>query len=198
MVQASVEFQTLLDFFKALANESRLKILGILAQQECSVEELAARLDLSEPTVSHHLSKLKALQLVQMRPVGNAHLYQLNNETLKQLNIAFNQEQMTTWVEDKNKDAWENKVLKNYLDGPLLKEIPASRKKRLVILNWLADRFQFETVYPERAVNEIIKRHHPDCATLRRELVGYRLMQRENGIYWRLPDTSADMYLSHQ
>ncbi|MGF1481046.1 MAG: metalloregulator ArsR/SmtB family transcription factor [Cyanophyceae cyanobacterium] len=197
MVQANVQFQTLLDFFKALANESRLKLLGILAQQECSVEELAARLELTEPTVSHHLSKLKALELVQMRPVGNVHLYQLNNETLKQLNIAFSQEQMTTWVDDSNQNAWETKVLKNYMDGALLKEIPASRKKRLVILKWLANRFQFGTTYPEQTVNEIIKRHHPDCATLRRELVGYRLMQRENGLYWRLPDATSDMYLSH-
>lgn len=47
------QFQTLLNFFKVLANESRLKILGILAQRECSVEELAALLQLKEPTGVH-------------------------------------------------------------------------------------------------------------------------------------------------
>jgi hypothetical protein len=35
-------------------------------------------------------------------------------------------------------------------------------------------------------VNEIIKRSHPDTATLRRELIGNHLMQREAGSYWRL------------
>lgn len=64
------QFQTLLQFFKALADESRLKILGILANQECSVEELAALLQLKEPTVSHHLGKLKELNLVTMRSEG--------------------------------------------------------------------------------------------------------------------------------
>ncbi len=51
--------QTLLDFFKALSNESRLKLLGVLAQRECSVEELAALLHLKASTISHHLTKLK-------------------------------------------------------------------------------------------------------------------------------------------
>jgi len=35
-------------------------------------------------------------------------------------------------------------------------------------------------------VNAIIKRYHADTATLRRELIGNKLMQRENGIYWRV------------
>lgn len=36
-------------------------------------------------------------------------------------------------------------------------------------------------------INEILGRHHSDYATLRRELIGYQLMERENGFYWRLP-----------
>ena len=61
------DFDTLVQFFKALANESRLKLVGAISEQERSVEELASILDLKEPTVSHHLSKLKQLQLIQMR-----------------------------------------------------------------------------------------------------------------------------------
>ena len=55
------EFQSLLRFFKVLGDESRLKIVGILAQDERSVDELAAMLNLKEPTVSHHLAKLKEI-----------------------------------------------------------------------------------------------------------------------------------------
>lgn len=64
------EFQTLLRFFKALANESRLKMVGLLAGRECSVEELAAFLQLKEPTVSHHLSILKELNGCAVAPRG--------------------------------------------------------------------------------------------------------------------------------
>ena len=173
-----------------LANESRLKLVGILAQRECSVEELATLVQLKEPTVSHHLTKLKELQLVQMRPEGNTHLYQLNQEALQELNKAvFAPGQMVNLVDEVDGVTWENKVLSNFLEGERLKEIPASRKKRLVILKWLTKQFEMEVTYPERIINEIIQRSHPDCATLRRELIGYQMLQRENGLYWRLPET---------
>ncbi|MBP5974652.1 DUF2087 domain-containing protein [Brasilonema sp. CT11] len=86
-----------------------------------------------------------------------------------------------------NLETWEEKVLRNYLDGTRLIKIPASRKKRLVVLRWLVRKFEQEVTYTERQVNEIIGRHHPDYATLRRELIGYQLMERENGFYWRSP-----------
>ncbi|MEZ4544419.1 MAG: metalloregulator ArsR/SmtB family transcription factor [Cyanobacteriota/Melainabacteria group bacterium] len=53
-------------FFKALSDESRLKIVGILASGDRSVEELASLLELRAPTVSHHLSRLKKTGLVHM------------------------------------------------------------------------------------------------------------------------------------
>jgi hypothetical protein len=55
-----------------------------------------------------------------------------------------------------------------------------------VVLNWLAAQFESGTRYSEAQVNAVIKRYHPDTATLRRELIGNKLMQRENGIYWRV------------
>lgn len=83
-------------------------------------------------------------------------------------------------------DTWEQKVLKNYREGDRLKEIPASRKKRQVILKWLVNQFEERVRYPEATVNEIIQRHHPDYATLRREFIINKLMERENGVYWRV------------
>lgn len=185
------QFQTLLRFFKVLADESRLKILGILANRECSVEELAALLKLKEPTVSHHLAKLKELHLVEMQLEGNTHLYRLNSEALQTISKEiFTSDKLASLVDDIEGEAWESQVLKNFIEGERLKEIPASRKKRLVILKWLASQFEIGIDYPEQTVNEIIKRYHPDCATLRRELIGNQLMQREKGVYWRLPEAS--------
>ena len=45
--------------------------------------------------------------------------------------------------------------------------------------------------YDERAVNAILKHHHPDSATLRRALVDYGLMRLEAGIYWRAENDPA-------
>ena len=181
------DFQALLHFFKALADENRLKLMGLLANREQSVEELAALLQLRAPTVSHHLAKLKELDLVGMRPEGNTHIYWLNSETLRNASKGLlSSEKMASLVDDVEGDAWERKVLRDFFEGTRLKEIPASRKKRSVVLRWLATRFEQGVLYKESQVNEIIERHHPDTAWLRRELIAEKLMQRENGMYWRI------------
>lgn len=184
---SEAELQTLLSFFKVLADESRLKMLGILATQERSVEELAELLQLKTPTVSHHLAKMKALGLVTMRADGNTHLYALRPEGLRDLSKdLLTQEKVASLAKDVEGEAWERKVLKDFFEGEKLKEIPASRKKREVVLRWLAGRFEPGVRYKEPQVNEIIGRYHPDFATLRRELIGANLLAREAGVYWRL------------
>lgn len=186
------EFQRLIQFFKALADESRLKIIGVLASRECSVEELAALLGLREPTVSHHLTKLKDAGLVRMTREGTTHLYRLDAEALRAMNKElFTREKMATLASGVPTDAWERKVLDNFVAGERLKEIPASLKKRLVVLRWLANQFAPDTRYPEKEVNAILQRHHPDFATLRRELVDHRLMARDKGIYWRMAESAV-------
>jgi predicted transcriptional regulator len=183
-----LEFQTALQFFKALANEKRLKILGILASRECSVEELATLLELKEPTVSHHLARLKALDLVEMRSEGNTHLYRLHTDGLHAMSRhIFTSEKMATLVaDDVEYDVWEQKVLQSFFDGERLTKIPTAGKKRMVVLRWLVNQFEPDRHYPEPELNEIIKRHHPDCATIRREFIGSRLMERKGGVYWRV------------
>lgn len=163
----------------------------MLASRECSVEELAALLGLREPTVSHHLTKLKDAGLVRMTREGTTHLYRLDAEALRAMNKElFTREKMATLASDVPTDAWERKVLDNFVVGERLKEIPASLKKRLVVLRWLANQFALDTRYPEKEVNAILQRHHPDFATLRRELVDHRLMARDKGVYWRTAESA--------
>jgi DNA-binding transcriptional ArsR family regulator len=180
------DFSVLVRFLKALADKTRLRMLGLLAARERSVEELAALLDLKAPTVSHHLAKLKDMRLVEMRAEGNTHLYSLNGDTLRTLNRdLFTPERMATLAADSAEDAWERKILRDFFAGEQLKEIPASRKKRSVILRWLAGRFEVGRTYTEADVNEVLKRHHEDTAWLRRELIGGRLLHRGAAVYWR-------------
>ena len=46
---------------------------------------------------------------------------------------------------------------------------------------------QIDEVDPAE-VNELIQCHYWDCATLRRELIGYRMLTRAEGVYWRQPE----------
>lgn len=178
--------QVLMQLLKALADKNRIRILGILTQHETSVDELSAYTGLKPPTVSHHLSRLRELGLVSMRADGNVHFYKFQTESLRRLNRLLQPEKLAAMATAEG-DAWEQKVLNDFLIGEQLKEIPASRKKRLVILKWLLEKFEWDVRYPESEVNEILKRHHPDFATIRREFIGNKLMLRENGVYWRIP-----------
>jgi|GEM_PF-6043483 len=47
----------------------------------------------------------------------------------------------------------------------------------------------FDRLYPEQELNQIIKPIHSDTATLRREMVGYNMMKRDNSIYQRIPES---------
>jgi DNA-binding transcriptional ArsR family regulator len=185
------DFTTLLQFFKALANESRLKLVGAIAQQERSVEELASILDLKEPTVSHHLSKLKQLQLLHFRVDGNTHYYRLDLDALQTMQKATLT--ATQVAQPVREDVWETKVLNSFVENDLIIEIPASRKKRRIILKWLVQKFELDRSYPEQELNQIIKPIHSDTATLRRELVGYNMMRRENSIYQRVLESDWRM-----
>ena len=60
----------LLQFFKALADANRLRVVGLLAHRPHSVEELATVLELRPSTVSHHLSKLATARLVPRLVAG--------------------------------------------------------------------------------------------------------------------------------
>ena len=68
------------DFLKALAHESRLMILCILAEGEKSVGELEDILNLRQPTVSQQLARLRADGLVSTRRDGKAIYYRLASE----------------------------------------------------------------------------------------------------------------------
>jgi DNA-binding transcriptional ArsR family regulator len=184
-IMSDNEFQALLRFFKALGDESRLKIVGILAQDERSVDELATMLDLKEPTVSHHLAKLKEIGLVSMTPDGNRRRYRLEVGALHLLSKEILMEETVASVAASTAEsAWDTKVLATFIEGDQITQVPRSYKKRMVIVSWLAGRFEPGARYPEKDVNEIIARHHPDYATFRREMVDARLMEREAGVYW--------------
>ena len=188
------EFDTLLEFFKALGNENRLKIIGILANRECSVEELAELCSLREPTISHHLSKLKGIGLVEMRVVGNDHLHRLNTQVLQSMNKdVFTSEKMASLVDNLDYDAWEKKVLRAFIKEERITAIPAGYKKRLVLYKWLVSHFEYDRKYTEGEVNEIVQRYHEDYATFRRDFVGLGLMMRENGLYWRIEWQMPDL-----
>jgi hypothetical protein len=144
---------------------------------------------LREPTVSHHLAALKELGLVRMQVERNTHIYSLDEDGLMDLKKdVFSRAGMASLVQDVDASSWKQKVLQTFVIDDRLTQIPAQRKKRLVVLQWLARKFELGVRYPERELNEVIRQAHPDASSLRRALVSWRFMQREGGVYWRVPE----------
>lgn len=180
----------LVSIFKALADASRLKIVGLLAQQPYSVEQLAALLNLKPSTISHHLARLSEVGLVSARAESYYNVYQLDKSVLDETTRRiFSSDQISAVTADVDLEAYDHKVIKDFTqpDGHL-STIPAQRKKLEVILRHVVKAFEPGQRYSEKQVNEILARFHADTATLRRELVGSKLMQREGGggDYWRV------------
>lgn len=69
-------------FFKALADETRLRILRLLEVREMCVCEVMVALDLTQPTASHHLGLLENAGLVNDRKEGKWVFYSIANPEL--------------------------------------------------------------------------------------------------------------------
>jgi biotin operon repressor len=175
-------------FFKALADANRLKIIGLLAQRPYSGEELAALLGLKASTVSHHLSRLAQVGLVSARAEGYYSVYRLEEAALHKTCLLFSHTDLVSVAAGVDMDGYDRKVITNFTrpDGSL-KEIPAQRKKLEAILRYVVRDFEPGKRYTEKQVNKTLSRFHEDTASLRRELVVAKLMEREGGggEYWR-------------
>jgi len=69
--------------FKAMADVNRRKILTLLRNGEMSVNELLKNFEITQATLSNHLSILKKAKLVENRILGKQRIYRLNIELLK-------------------------------------------------------------------------------------------------------------------
>lgn len=71
------------DVFKAIADPTRREILRLLRHEEMNAGEVAARFDMTKPTMSHHFSVLKAAGLITSRREGQTIWYALNTTVLE-------------------------------------------------------------------------------------------------------------------
>ena len=182
-------FDALLEFFKAMADPNRLRIIGLLAQQPLSVEQMAAMLKLRASTVSHHLSYLVHVGLISARPVSYYNMYSFEASTLEKMaQQLLKQETLPAIAADVDVDAYDRKVLKDFCtpEGKI-KAFPAQRKKFEAVLRYALQAFEPGKRYSEKEVNQKLAQFNDDTATLRRELVDYHWLEREGGgrAYWR-------------
>lgn len=151
------------------------------------VELLAERLGLSTSTVSFHLKKLMDANIVSCKKEQYYAIYSLNEEifsmNLKDLiKDNRNEEDILNQREEKYKE----KVIESFFKYNKLKKIPVQKKKKQIVFEKIVESFEKDRTYKEKEVNLIIADIHDDFCTIRRDLVGFNLMERKDGIYKRI------------
>jgi len=163
-----------------LAEPDRLRVVAALALGAATAAEAAERTGLDARATRTALVRLIAGGLV----TDEAGRLALQTELVKE---AARQAAPTRGgVEPPTGDAGADAVLRAFLVDGRLVQVPASRAKRMKVLEYLAMAFEPGVRYPEREVNAILRAWHADYAALRRYLVDEQLLTRESGQYWRV------------
>jgi DNA-binding transcriptional ArsR family regulator len=183
------ENELLLEFFKTLADENRLKIVGILSAKAYSVEDLALQLDISQSTVSHHLARLSKAGLVSAKADGYYNVYSLQTDVLaKMAGKILKTEELSKFAPKDEMDIFERKVLKTFLDpNGRIKAFPAQEKKYLVVLRHVLKNIEPDKKYTEKEISILLEHFSNDYSKLRRDLVEFGFLGREGGggLYWK-------------
>ncbi len=70
------------EFCKALADDTRQRILQMLLEKEMCVSDIVDAFEMSQPTISHHLNVLKQFDLVTSRKEGKQVFYAINRDNV--------------------------------------------------------------------------------------------------------------------
>ncbi len=183
-----MNIETSLLVAKALGDRSRLLILQTLRHGPLPVEEIAATLELAPSTVSFHLKKLTAAELVDSRRDQYYTLYSLVPEaldhTLDEL-VHSAVERVRRPADREERD--RSRVLATFFSEGRLLKMPAQKRKRAFVLEQFATLFDEDHTYSEPEVNELITPFFPDYCLIRRLLIEEGHLSRTGQVYERTP-----------
>lgn len=174
-----------IQLFKCLADKSRLQILKSLAIEDMYVERLAERLGLTPPTISFHLKKLADVGAVRSYKTQYYTMYSLCQDifTSRIIDI-IKEESDEAKLQERRELEYRERVLAAYFEYGKLKLIPAQRKKKHIIYEEIAKKFEAGRIYSEREVNIIIADYHDDFCTIRRDMISDKILARDEKGYW--------------
>ena len=168
-----------------LADDDRRRAVAALVLGATSLDGVQADTGLSVRSAARAVQRLVDAGLVIRGDDGTLHLL---GEAFA---LAARAEAERAPRSSEHDDEPENvaRVLRVFVRDGRLTSIPTVQAKRLVVLDWIAQRFEPGRRYPEATVNLMLAAVHPDTAALRRYLVDEEIMGRDHGEYWRAGGT---------
>jgi hypothetical protein len=172
----------LIEFFKALSEPARLRIAGLISVEPLTVAEAGARSGAGTAAAMRHLSTLAACGLAVVEGTGATTRYRLDENRLRALSATVLDSPRVRALAGATDE--RSRVLASFFREGRLRQMPTGEKRRLIVLEEFARRFESGRVYSEREVNELIKPAYDDYTTIRRWLVDYAFLNRHEGVYW--------------
>ncbi|PKG23240.1 DUF2087 domain-containing protein [Niallia nealsonii] len=186
-----MQLDRIVNFHKTIGDPTRIKIIALLANKSWNGQALAGKLGLSAPTITHHLKKLREINVVYERRDKNTIYFYLNKSIMKQqleaLSNLMEKNQGHTEMDVSSDE--EMAIIQIFFtpDGKL-KNIPAQRKKKLVVFRYMIKGLKAGKKYKETEINEYIIQFFDDYATIRREFITNHFMYREKNQYELNPE----------
>lgn len=187
-----IQLNRIVAFYKTMGDPTRVRIVALLAKGPLHGQAIAGKLGLTAPTITHHLKKLRDIHVVYERRDKNTIYFYLNESMINQQALVLTQllEKRGEELEDMVESSLERqKIIGNFFtkEGKL-KNIPAQRKKKLMVFEHIVRGLKRGKKYDEKELNEYIMQFHDDYATIRREFIINHYMYRENSIYELNPE----------
>ena len=169
-----------LDALAVLADNDRIRVVAALVLGAVTTDEVVASSGVAQRKALEALTRLEAAGLVSRDKTSG---WTFDVERLKEIARDTRPREEPDDVGDV--DARTGAVLRTFLRGGRLTQIPMQHAKRLVVLDHICRMFEIGVRYPEREVNAMLRAFHDDHAALRRYLVEEGFLARENNVYWR-------------
>ena len=169
-----------LDALAVLADNDRIRVVSALVLGAVTTDEVVGKSGVPRRKALEALTRLEAAGLVARDKSSG---WSFDVERLKEIARETRPRDAPDDVGDV--DARTGAVLRTFLRGGRLTQIPMQHSKRLVVLDHICRVFGIGVRYPEREVNALLRAFHDDYAALRRYLVEEGFLARENSIYWR-------------
>ena len=184
-----MQLDKVVNYHKALADPTRIKMLILLAGGERNGQELADKLCVTPATITHHAAKLREASLINERREKNTIYFTLNHYFIESnanaaMKLIYQASEGDLNMMDEIDKRTRESVIRNFFTSEgRLKNIPAQLKKKLIVLEHLIMKLDNGRKYPEKELNEFIQHYHEDYATIRREFIMHQFMYRENQVY---------------
>jgi hypothetical protein len=168
-----------LDALAVLADDERMKVAAAVVLGSGTTDEVVAATGFTKRRVLQALTKLEAVGLT----TRSQSEWTFDVGRLKEIAREARPRVEPDDVGDVDRETAS--VLRTFLRGGRLTQIPTQHSKRMIVLDHICRVFDIGVRYPEREVNAYLRAFHPDTAALRRYLVDEGFLTREHNIYWR-------------